>query len=37
MPRIPLGDWVNDTVDWLLNHVAWLFDFLKTSKSAVTG
>ncbi|MEU6354532.1 ABC transporter permease/substrate binding protein [Streptomyces sp. NPDC047072] len=30
MPRIPLGDWVNDTVDWLLNHVAWLFDLLKT-------
>lgn len=30
MPRIPLGDWVNDTVDWLLDHVAWLFDFLKT-------
>jgi len=30
MPRIPLGDWVNDTVDWLLTHVSWLFDFLKT-------
>ncbi|MET9775056.1 ABC transporter permease/substrate binding protein [Streptomyces sp. NPDC006367] len=30
MPRIPLGDWVNDAVDWLLAHVAWLFDFLKT-------
>ncbi|MET7734215.1 ABC transporter permease/substrate binding protein [Streptomyces sp. NPDC005402] len=30
MPRIPLGDWVNDTVDWLLDHVSWLFDFLKT-------
>lgn len=30
MPRIPLGDWVNDTVDWLLGHMAWLFDFLKT-------
>lgn len=30
MPRIPLGDWVNDAVDWLLQHVAWLFDFLKT-------
>ncbi|MEU5041022.1 ABC transporter permease/substrate binding protein [Streptomyces griseorubiginosus] len=30
MPRIPLGDWVNDTVDWLLDHVAWLFDFFKT-------
>ncbi|MFI6655672.1 ABC transporter permease/substrate binding protein [Streptomyces sp. NPDC050523] len=30
MPRIPLGDWVNDMVDWLLNHAAWLFDFFKT-------
>ncbi|WP_151476733.1 ABC transporter permease/substrate binding protein [Streptomyces albicerus] len=30
MPRIPFGDWVNDTVDWLLNHMAWLFDFFKT-------
>ncbi|MET9119801.1 ABC transporter permease/substrate binding protein [Streptomyces sp. NPDC004528] len=30
MPRIPFGDWVNDVVDWLLNHMAWLFDFLKT-------
>lgn len=29
MPRIPLGDWVNDVVDWLLGHVSWLFDFLK--------
>src|SRR5438309_1949059 len=30
MPRIPLGDWVNSTVDWLLGHVSWLFDFFKT-------
>ncbi|MFE3854039.1 ABC transporter permease/substrate binding protein [Streptomyces griseorubiginosus] len=30
MPRIPLGDRVNDTVDWLLDHVSWLFDFFKT-------
>lgn len=30
MPRIPFGDWVNDAVDWLLNHMAWLFDFFKT-------
>ncbi|MFF7451358.1 MULTISPECIES: glycine betaine ABC transporter substrate-binding protein [unclassified Streptomyces] len=30
MPRIPLGDWVNDAVDWLLGHMSWLFDFLKT-------
>lgn len=30
MPRIPFGDWVNSAVDWLLNHMAWLFDFFKT-------
>ncbi|MEU3094314.1 ABC transporter permease/substrate binding protein [Streptomyces sp. NPDC006967] len=29
MPRIPLGDWVNSTVDWLLADVTWLFDFFK--------
>ncbi|GGX27197.1 glycine/betaine ABC transporter permease [Streptomyces malachitofuscus] len=29
MPRIPLGDWVNNTVDWLLDNVSWLFDFFK--------
>ncbi|GAA2265544.1 ABC transporter permease/substrate binding protein [Streptomyces atrovirens] len=30
MPRIPLGDWVNSAVDWLLANVTWLFDFFKT-------
>ncbi|MFQ6148655.1 ABC transporter permease/substrate binding protein [Streptomyces seoulensis] len=30
MPRIPLGDWVNSAVDWLLGHMSWLFDFFKT-------
>ncbi|MFF3578918.1 ABC transporter permease/substrate binding protein [Streptomyces mirabilis] len=30
MPRVPFGDWVNSAVDWLLNHMAWLFDFFKT-------
>ncbi|CAL9569489.1 hypothetical protein SUDANB6_04831 [Streptomyces sp. enrichment culture] len=30
MPRIPLGEGVNDAVDWLLAHVSWLFDFLKS-------
>ncbi len=30
MPRIPLGDWVNTAVDWLLGHMSWLFDFFKT-------
>ncbi|AZM52266.1 glycine/betaine ABC transporter permease [Streptomyces sp. WAC 01529] len=30
MPRIPFGEWVNDSVDWLLSHMSWLFDFFKT-------
>ncbi|MFF7771610.1 ABC transporter permease/substrate binding protein [Streptomyces massasporeus] len=30
MPRIQLGTWVNDAVDWLTTHMAWLFDFCKT-------
>ncbi|GGS34746.1 ABC transporter permease/substrate binding protein [Streptomyces griseoviridis] len=30
MPRIPLGDWVNDAVEWLRTHISWLFDFFKT-------
>ncbi|GGV47482.1 glycine/betaine ABC transporter permease [Streptomyces longisporoflavus] len=30
MPRIPFGEWVNDGVDWLLSHMAWLFDFFQT-------
>ncbi|MFV0136983.1 ABC transporter permease/substrate binding protein [Streptomyces sp. HMX87] len=30
MPRIPLGDWVNSTVDWLLDNVSWLFTFCKS-------
>ncbi|MEW2612625.1 ABC transporter permease/substrate binding protein [Streptomyces sp. NPDC047880] len=30
MPRVQLGSWVNDAVDWLTTHMAWLFDFCKT-------
>ncbi|CAM5308817.1 ABC transporter permease subunit OS=Streptomyces tendae OX=1932 GN=GUR47_33565 PE=3 SV=1 [Streptomyces tendae] len=30
MPRIPLGDWVNNSVDWLLENVSWLFTFFKS-------
>ncbi|MEW1718924.1 ABC transporter permease/substrate binding protein [Streptomyces sp. NPDC093109] len=26
MPRLPLGDWVNNVVDFLQNHLSWLFD-----------
>ncbi|MDN0196073.1 ABC transporter permease/substrate binding protein [Streptomyces sp. S.PNR 29] len=30
MPRIQVGNWVNDAVDWLTQHMGWLFDFLQT-------
>ncbi|MFD9910777.1 ABC transporter permease/substrate binding protein [Streptomyces sp. NPDC059063] len=30
MPRIPLGDWVDDAVEWLRTDMDWLFDFFKT-------
>ncbi|WP_369212079.1 ABC transporter permease/substrate binding protein [Streptomyces flavofungini] len=30
MPRIPFGDWVNDSVEWLRTHMDWLFSFIKT-------
>ena len=26
MPHIPLGQWVSDSIDWLLATVPWLFD-----------
>ncbi|MFJ7999467.1 ABC transporter permease/substrate binding protein [Streptomyces sp. NPDC096310] len=26
MPRLPLGDWVDNAVEFLQNHFAWLFD-----------
>ncbi|MYW46871.1 ABC transporter permease/substrate binding protein [Streptomyces sp. SID161] len=29
MPRIRLGDWVDSGVDWLVNHLSWLFDAVK--------
>ncbi|MFJ8635433.1 ABC transporter permease/substrate binding protein [Streptomyces sp. NPDC093568] len=30
MPRLPLGDWVDSGVDWLVAHMGWLFDAIKT-------
>ncbi len=30
MPRIPLGRWAQDGVDWLTHHVSWLFDLITT-------
>ncbi|MGW2956244.1 ABC transporter permease/substrate binding protein [Streptomyces eurythermus] len=29
MPRIHLGDWVDSGVDWLVDHLSWLFDAVK--------
>ncbi|MFF8999563.1 ABC transporter permease/substrate binding protein [Streptomyces achromogenes] len=29
MPRLPLGDWVDSGVDWLVAHLSWLFDAVK--------
>ncbi|MFG1670523.1 ABC transporter permease/substrate binding protein [Streptomyces sp. Y7] len=30
MPRLRLGDWVDSGVDWLVAHMGWLFDAIKT-------
>ncbi|MEU6816254.1 ABC transporter permease/substrate binding protein [Streptomyces sp. NPDC046860] len=29
MPRLPLGDWVDSGVDWLVDHLSWLFDAIR--------
>ncbi|HEY8986981.1 MAG TPA: ABC transporter permease/substrate binding protein [Streptomyces sp.] len=29
MPRLHLGNWVDSGVDWLVTHLAWLFDAVK--------
>ncbi|NEE05540.1 ABC transporter permease subunit, partial [Streptomyces sp. SID7499] len=34
MFRLPLGEWVDSAVDWLQNHLAWLFDAIS---SVVSG
>ncbi|KQX47883.1 MULTISPECIES: ABC transporter permease/substrate binding protein [unclassified Streptomyces] len=34
MPRLPLGDWVDSSVDWLQAQFSWLFDAVSTG---VTG
>ncbi|MFJ9850904.1 ABC transporter permease/substrate binding protein [Streptomyces sp. NPDC101150] len=28
MPRIPVGSWVSDGVDWLRDNLSWLFEFV---------
>ncbi|MFI6422221.1 ABC transporter permease/substrate binding protein [Streptomyces sp. NPDC050842] len=34
MPRLPLGEWVDSSVDWLQSQFSWLFDAVSTG---VTG
>lgn len=34
MPRLPLGQWVDSSVDWLQAQFSWLFDAISTG---VTG
>ncbi|MFJ3760473.1 ABC transporter permease/substrate binding protein [Streptomyces sp. NPDC090080] len=29
MPRLPLGDWVDSGVNWLVAHMSWLFDAIR--------
>jgi glycine betaine/proline transport system substrate-binding protein len=29
VPRLPLGDWVDSGVNWLVDHFSWLFDAVK--------
>ncbi|MGW3462367.1 ABC transporter permease, partial [Streptomyces olivaceoviridis] len=29
MPRIHLGDWVDSGVNWLVDHLSWLFDAIR--------
>ncbi|MFF9393888.1 ABC transporter permease/substrate binding protein [Streptomyces griseoluteus] len=29
MPRLPLGDWVDSGVEWLVGHLSWLFDAVR--------
>ncbi|OIK28602.1 ABC transporter permease/substrate binding protein [Streptomyces malaysiense] len=29
MPRLPLGDWVDSGVNWLVDHLSWLFDAIR--------
>jgi glycine betaine/proline transport system substrate-binding protein len=30
VPRLPLGNWAEDVVDWLTGHLSWLFDAVST-------
>ncbi|MEW2625277.1 ABC transporter permease/substrate binding protein [Streptomyces sp. NPDC048106] len=37
MPRLPLGDWVDSGVNWLVDHLSWLFDAIKAVMEGMYG
>ncbi|WP_432170573.1 ABC transporter permease/substrate binding protein [Streptomyces sp. 1222.5] len=37
MPRLPLGDWVDSGVNWLVDHFSWLFDAVKAVMEGMYG
>jgi glycine betaine/proline transport system substrate-binding protein len=37
VPRIPLGDWVDSGVGWLVDHLSWLFDAVKAVMEGMYG
>lgn len=37
MPRIHIGNWVSDAINWLLPHFGWLFDAITSLTSHLVG
>ena len=37
VPRIPLGDWIDDGFDWLKENVSWLFDAFRAIMDLLIG
>lgn len=37
LPRIPVGTWAEDGIDWLTDNAAWLFDAFRTAMTFLVG
>lgn len=37
IPETPVGEWVDDIVDWLTDNMAWLFDLIRDVLNFLTG
>ena len=37
MPRLPIGEWIDDGIDWLKANVSWLFDLFSTVMDFLIG